>query len=544
MKVIRKSVIATVSLISALTLSACSNNEGFGLQLNNGDENFITTDLIDVTNQEVFEAMGTSLDQNGLNNGVLALLDLVDRDLLVGNFEIDLEEIDDIIEMYKEMSDFDEFLLAQGYESEEQLVEQFKLLRTREAVAREAIVITDDEIEEAYETLHGSDNEADSEEESNETGDVDNDADEEEVPTLEEVRDEIKEDLIQDKLTAPFVQTELARLRHEAGFVIQDPYLQDQYIAFLEAYDVEPDEVFTTTSSNSNSIVATIDGYEYTSEQLFEELIPNNALASGIALVDPIILSELYEVSDDEVTDLINNSKIQLGDQFYPTASQMGLDTDQEIFDYFKLMELQDVAFVNTYTPSEERLRELYEEYGVGEVSTRHILVEDEEFAKELIEQLEAAEDLEAKFKELAIEHSTCPSAPEGGDLGSFAPGDMVEEFDEAAFALEVGEMTTEPVETIHGFHIIYRYEFEKPSFDELRDELEIQELDDLRTRERIESLLVNYRSDVNFTFTNERIQARYDAIVASIEESLREEDAEPEDEADSEENDNSEDEA
>jgi parvulin-like peptidyl-prolyl isomerase len=61
-------------------------------------------------------------------------------------------------------------------------------------------------------------------------------------------------------------------------------------------------------------------------------------------------------------------------------------------------------------------------------------------------------------FEDLAREYSDCPSSASGGDLGEFPRGVMVQAFDEAAFACEVGKVT-DIVETPFGFHIIYRYE-------------------------------------------------------------------------------------
>lgn len=85
-------------------------------------------------------------------------------------------------------------------------------------------------------------------------------------------------------------------------------------------------------------------------------------------------------------------------------------------------------------------------------VGARHILVKT----------LEEAVDLKSKaldeesFAKLAVLHSTCPSGKQGGNLGVFGRGQMVKPFEDAAFALEKGQIS-EPVQTQFGYHLIYR---------------------------------------------------------------------------------------
>lgn len=88
-------------------------------------------------------------------------------------------------------------------------------------------------------------------------------------------------------------------------------------------------------------------------------------------------------------------------------------------------------------------------------VSARHILVAEEDEAKKIIEELQG----DADFETLAKERSTGPSGPNGGDLGQFSKGQMVPAFEAAAFALDAGTFTTEPVQTQFGWHIIQVYE-------------------------------------------------------------------------------------
>ena len=85
------------------------------------------------------------------------------------------------------------------------------------------------------------------------------------------------------------------------------------------------------------------------------------------------------------------------------------------------------------------------------EISARHILVNEKQEAVDLIAKLKDGAD----FATLAQEFSTGPSGPKGGDLGYFGRGQMVPDFEVAAFDLEIGTFTAEPVQTQFGWHVI-----------------------------------------------------------------------------------------
>jgi peptidyl-prolyl cis-trans isomerase C len=89
------------------------------------------------------------------------------------------------------------------------------------------------------------------------------------------------------------------------------------------------------------------------------------------------------------------------------------------------------------------------------EIRARHILVKTEEEARAVIEEIQAGKP----FEEAAKEHSTGPTGPNGGDLGFFGKGQMVPEFEQAAFALGTGEITEDPVQTQFGWHVIKKEE-------------------------------------------------------------------------------------
>jgi peptidyl-prolyl cis-trans isomerase C len=80
----------------------------------------------------------------------------------------------------------------------------------------------------------------------------------------------------------------------------------------------------------------------------------------------------------------------------------------------------------------------------------RHILVATEEKCNQLKERIEGGED----FAEIAKVHSICPSSKNGGALGEFGPGDMVDEFDKVVFSAEVNAVQG-PVKTDFGYHLL-----------------------------------------------------------------------------------------
>jgi peptidyl-prolyl cis-trans isomerase C len=90
----------------------------------------------------------------------------------------------------------------------------------------------------------------------------------------------------------------------------------------------------------------------------------------------------------------------------------------------------------------------------VDKVHCAHILVKTEQEAKGVLEQLNKG----ASFSKLAAEKSSCPSKKKGGDLGIFSRGQMVREFEVAAFALNKGQIS-QPIKTKFGWHVIKRLE-------------------------------------------------------------------------------------
>lgn len=124
---------------------------------------------------------------------------------------------------------------------------------------------------------------------------------------------------------------------------------------------------------------------------------------------------------------------------------------------------------------TEEAMKKVYEEAskqitGEVEVHARHILVETEDEAKAVVEELKKGAD----FAELAKKKSKDPGSSDGGDLGFFTKEQMVPEFSAVAFTLEPGKIS-DPVKSQFGWHVIKvedKRDRKPPSLDQVKDRI------------------------------------------------------------------------
>ncbi len=162
-------------------------------------------------------------------------------------------------------------------------------------------------------------------------------------------------------------------------------------------------------------------------------------------------------------------------------AIKKGLDKDSAIQARLDLAKTQMLAqayiadYVKSHPITEAAMKAEYDRVkglmGTKEYEVRHILVDNEAEAKDIIAQL----GKKAKFEDLAKKKSKDSSAANGGQLGWVAPGNLVKEFSEAMVQLKKGEYTKTPVHSKFGWHVIRVDEIRDlklPPYDQIKDQL------------------------------------------------------------------------
>jgi peptidyl-prolyl cis-trans isomerase C len=227
------------------------------------------------------------------------------------------------------------------------------------------------------------------------------------------------------------------------------------------------------------------DGPESLKTRVMDELINRELLYQESVKAGVSIDEESLQSRMDKLKERFPDKEI-----FEKALADMNMN-EKELEKHIKrgmsISEYVDEVFVQKADVTDEAVTTFYEEHPEAftkpeQVRARHILLETkpdaapETLAKNreqlasLSEKVENGED----FGKLAKEHSDCPSSSQNGDLGFFGKGQMVKEFEEAAFALEPGEVS-EIVQTQFGLHLIQTVEKQPESIvplAEIKDRL------------------------------------------------------------------------
>lgn len=219
--------------------------------------------------------------------------------------------------------------------------------------------------------------------------------------------------------------------------------------------------------------VAVVNGETITKAQLYDRMIDRVGKDAVDELIKETLVTQAAKaanvtVSDAEVKAELDKIKSNFGSdaEFEMVLAQQGFTLDElnrQIKFHVTLKKLVEPRVADKLTDAalEEHFNANKESYATQkeEVHARHILVETREAAEQVIARIKAGEDFAAVAKEVSTE----PAAKEsGGDLGFFGRGQMVPEFEEAAFNLPVGQLS-EPVQSQFGWHVIEVLEHKQP---------------------------------------------------------------------------------
>lgn len=242
------------------------------------------------------------------------------------------------------------------------------------------------------------------------------------------------------------------------------------------------------------------------------------AKEDAVAIVNGISISKAtFKTLEDEIAGRSHGQKFpkqQLLEELIQRellvqdAQKKHLDQSAELKERVEMAErsllsqayLQDYLKANPITDAD--LRAVYDKEVMGKMSgteykARHILVKTEDEAKKIIVELGKG----AKFEDLAKKQSLDPSKDQGGDLGWFTEGQMVEPFSKAVAGLEKGKFTQTPVQTQFGWHVILREDSRvqtPPAFETVKEQLQpmVQQqkvqamLEGLRKQAKVEILM------------------------------------------------------
>lgn len=241
----------------------------------------------------------------------------------------------------------------------------------------------------------------------------------------------------------------------------------------------------------SEKVLAVAAGHEITEKEL-NDLIANYPPEQQIYLANPQAKDELLEqlIGFHLFAKMAEEQKIRESKEYRETLEKM----KNELASH-----MAATSVIEKVTVDEKEIKKFYDEnpsqfVAGAQVSAKHILVEEKEQAEKIAKEIAGGKD----FAEAAKEYSTCPSSEKGGDLGYFGKGQMVPEFEKAAFGGEIGKVLG-PVQTQFGFHLILvedKKEEKKVSYEEIKDNLYSQ--------------LLQQRKQEKYANTVKELEAKY----------------------------------
>lgn len=206
-----------------------------------------------------------------------------------------------------------------------------------------------------------------------------------------------------------------------------------------------------TKDDNTNSEYAVkSDVGNITKEEFYEKLVEQDDGFTLQQLILDMVLSNSYTVEESEIDERMKEYEEDYGGSLELILLQQGYPSIDAFREALKMSMLYEKAIYDGVEVTDAEIDAAYERMK-EEINARHILVTSLELATRVKDLLEEGEE----FKDLVSQYSIDPgTSSTGGELGYFTALDMVPEFEEAAYSMEIDEIS-DPVETVHGFHVI-----------------------------------------------------------------------------------------
>lgn len=248
----------------------------------------------------------------------------------------------------------------------------------------------------------------------------------------------------------------------------------------------------TACSGGSGEAVVETKSGNITKDDLYNELKANFGNQVIRPMVEEIVITDRYKVEDKELDAEIQKLKDELGDEFDQFMESNNW-TDEDLKKELRTYIAKEKAYTEDIKVSDEEIEARYNRMK-EEIKAQHILVEDEDTAKEVKKKLDEG----AKFDKLVEEYSQDTGTVDNdGLLDYFTAGQMDENFEDAAYDMKKGEIS-KPVQSNFGYHIIKiidRRETKdlKPLEDikaDIKRELALRKVDPVEAEEKIQKII------------------------------------------------------
>ena len=304
----------------------------------------------------------------------------------------------------------------------------------------------------------------------------------------------------------------------------------------------------STKLKNGKQLVAKVDGYKVTADDLYKSMKKKYAVQTLINDIDHQLLDTAYKTDDaerDSINKQIEQIKKTYGDNeqiFLSVIKQLyNVDSEDELREIISLDYKRDLAikdYVKKDVVTEDEVKDYYENKVIGDVKASHILIkpdsndndsedvkEEKEKealnkAKDIIKKLDDGEDFSKLAKKYSDDKAT---SKKGGDLGYFNKDDNLDDdFVAAAAGLEKGKYTTEPVKTKYGYEIILKVDekdkkSQKDMEDEIRETLAKEKISSDSSRSAYYRRLRDFRESKGLKFSDSSIKRLYDKYMDSL---------------------------